>query len=180
MSAGAPAVAGLFAAGSLLLAGAGVAKVRRPADSSIALRAAGLPATPGRVRAVAAAETAVGVAALVAPGPVPALLVALSFAGFAVFVAVALRRRLPLASCGCFGRPDTPPSWAHVVVNVVAAGSALAWAFSQSRSLPSTLAGQAWRAVPLAAGSLVVCAMAAIVLTNPLAQARHQGSGDRQ
>ena len=72
MSAGAPAVAGLYAAGALLLGGAGLSKVRRPADSAVALRAAGLPVTPQRVRALAAVEVAIAITALVAPGPVPA------------------------------------------------------------------------------------------------------------
>ncbi len=174
MSAGAPAVAGLFVAGSLLLAGAGISKVRRPSDSATALRAAGVPATAGRVRVMALLEVAVALAALVAPGPIPALLVAASYAGFAVFVAIALRRHLPLASCGCFGRPDTPPSWSHVVVDVVAAGAALGWAFSASASLPATLLRQSWRAVPLGLGGLVVCGLAAAMLTSPLALARHR------
>ena len=179
MSAGAPAVAGLFAAGSLLLAGAGAAKVRRPGDSAVALRAAGLPATPARVRAAALTEVLIGVAALVGPGPVPALLVGASYLAFAAFVAVALRRRLPLASCGCFGRPDTPPSRTHVVLNLAAAGAAIGWALSASASLPATLSQQAWKALPLGLGALVVCTLAALVLTNPLAQARHRTTGDR-
>jgi hypothetical protein len=172
-------VAGLFAAGALLLAGAGVSKVRRPSDSAIALRAAGLPATAARVRVAAVVEVLIAVAALIAPGPVPAVLVALSYAAFATFIGVALRRRLPLASCGCFGRPDTPPSWAHVAVNVAAAGSALGWALTSSASWPTTLSHQAWRALPLCLGATIVCCLAALVLTNPLTQARHQGSGDR-
>jgi hypothetical protein len=180
MSAGAPAVAGLYTAAVLLLGGAGLSKVRRPADSAVALRAAGLPVTPHRVRALAAVEVVIAVTALVAPGPVPAVLAALSYLAFAVWVAAALRRNLPLASCGCFGRADTPPSWTHVAVNVAAGGSALAWALTASASLPSTLGHQAWRALPLVLGALVVGGLAAVVLTNPLAQARHQRSGNRQ
>lgn len=180
MSAGAPAVAGLYAAGALLLAGAGAAKVRRPSDSSVALRAAGLPATPGRVRVAALAEVAVAVAALVAPGPVPAALMAASYAAFAAFVAVALRRRLPLASCGCFGRPDTPPSLTHVILNLAAAAAAAAWGATATRSLPATFSHQSWRGLPLGLGALLVAGLAAVVLTNPLAQARHSGTGDRR
>lgn len=179
MSATAPAVTGLYVAGALLLGGAGAAKVRRPYDSAVALRAAGLPATPGRVRVAAAGEVAVAVAALAAPGPVPAALVALSYLGFAAFVAVALRRRLPLASCGCFGRPDTPPSLTHVVVNVAAAAAAIAWASGATAAIPVTLSHQSWRALPLCLGAALVAGLAAVVLTNPLAQARHARSGER-
>ncbi len=46
------------------------------------------------------------------------------YSAFAVFVIVALRRGLSIQSCGCFGRVDTPPSVAHIAVNLVAATTA--------------------------------------------------------
>ena len=45
---------------------------------------------------------------------------ALSYAGFLAVTAVALIRRLPIDSCGCLGRLETPPSWRHLVVLGVA------------------------------------------------------------
>ena len=57
------------------------------------------------------------------------MLVALSYLAFTVFVVVARARRLPIGSCGCFGKVDTPPSLVHVVLNlgamVVAIGVAI-------------------------------------------------------
>lgn len=176
---GVPALAGLYVASCLLLAGAGADKVRRPGDSAVALRAAGLPATPARVRVAAGLEVAVSVVALVAPGPLPALAVAGSYLAFTAFVVVALRRSLPLASCGCFGRPDSPPSWTHVAVDAVASVSALWWALRAGESVPATVHGMAWQALPLVGGAVVVAGLAAVVLTNPLVAARRQGSGER-
>src|SRR5690606_35555046 len=37
---------------------------------------------------------------------------------FAGFVIRALRSGTPISTCGCFGRPDTPPSPAHVALNL--------------------------------------------------------------
>jgi hypothetical protein len=77
------------------------------------------------VRVGAAFEALLGVAAVVRPGPLPALGVALSYAVFTVFVLRALRSGSPLASCGCFGKTDTPPTPGHVVVTAVLAVAAL-------------------------------------------------------
>lgn len=121
-----PLAAGPYLAAALLLAAAGLAKVRRPADTAIALRRAGLPVPAWVVRAGAAAEVAVAGWAFTS-ARVPALLVALSYLGFAAFVLLALRRGSPVSSCGCFGKADSPPTRAHVVVNLAAAGGA-GWA----------------------------------------------------
>lgn len=105
---------------ALLLVG-GALKVVRPAFTARALREMGLPASPTAVRAGALAELAVAAGALVGGGRPLAALVAASYAGFAAFVAVALRRGLLLSSCGCFGAGDTPPTAVHLTVNLAAA-----------------------------------------------------------
>jgi hypothetical protein len=46
---------------------------------------------------------------------------AVLYAGFTVFTLAAIRGRIPVQSCGCFGRVDTPPSLIHVVYNASAA-----------------------------------------------------------
>ncbi|MHB1928108.1 MAG: MauE/DoxX family redox-associated membrane protein [Acidimicrobiales bacterium] len=118
-----------YAAAGLLLAAGGLAKLRQPADTARALRSAGLPASPGAVRAGSAAEVALAVAAWTAPAAtVAAVLLGASYVVFAAFVGLALRRRWPLATCGCLGRPDTPPTLAHVAIDAGAAAAALAWA----------------------------------------------------
>ena len=121
-----PVWIGAYLAAALLLVAAGLAKVRRPAGTSIALRRAGLPVPEWVVRAGAGAEVAAGCWAFTS-GRAAAGLVALSYLGFAGFVALALRRGSPVSSCGCFGKADSPPTVSHVVLNLAAAVTA-AWA----------------------------------------------------
>lgn len=85
-----------------------------------ALRAARLPHSRSLVRALGLVEVAVGVTGIVLGSVVPAVLAAVLYAGFAWFVVNALRNRLPIASCGCFGAAETPPSINHLVVNAAA------------------------------------------------------------
>lgn len=119
-------LAGPFIASAALLGAAGALKVGRPATTARALRAVGLPGSPILVRVGAALEVAVaGGAVLVGSRPFAAA-VALSYLAFAGFVLVALRRRVPLSSCGCFGGQDTPPTYGHVTFDLTAAAVAVA------------------------------------------------------
>ena len=103
-----------------LLGASGVAKLVDPAPTTGAMGDAGLPSSDLLSRLLGAAE---GAAALVglAVGGVAVLAGAVLYIGFAVFTFGALRNRTPLASCGCFGRDDTPPTVVHVVFNGLAA-----------------------------------------------------------
>lgn len=168
MTASPAAVTGVYAAAALLLGAAGIAKVVRPVDTATALRGIGLAVGVGSVRAVAGAEVAVAAAGLAVPGTWPALAVAASYAAFTAFVAVALARRLPLASCGCFGRPDTPPSATHVVVDSAAALAAVAWALTGRGSAVTAT----FHHPELLLGAVVATGLAGAVLTNPLARVR--------
>jgi hypothetical protein len=122
-------LAGPFLAAGVLLVAAGVPKLVDPMPLVRAVRQSGLPAGRTSIRLVALAEVAVGLYALVAPGRVSALLTALAYLVFTAFVARALARGGVLGSCGCFGKPDTPPTRTHLVVTgaivVVAAAVAL-------------------------------------------------------
>lgn len=124
-----------LAALGLVLAVAGAAKLWRPGDTARALGAvASRRVPPGLVRGIAACELALGLLTLSVGGrlvtSLVASLVAASYAGFAVFVAIALVTDAPIATCGCFGEPDTPPTVAHLVT--CAAGAALAaWAAAE-------------------------------------------------
>ena len=114
-------LAGPFLAAAVLLVVAGGAKVVDPAPLVRALRSLGLPHLDlqrGRalVRVGAALEVAVGVAALVTGSRLAALAVAGSYAVFTAVVVRGLLRGGVLASCGCFGRADTPPTRTHAVV----------------------------------------------------------------
>jgi hypothetical protein len=139
---------GPFLIAAVLLAGAGVAKVVDPVMTVGALRAAGLPIGPTAVRVGGAVEAGIAVAAAITGEPALALMVAASYLAFAGFVAFALVRRLPVGSCGCFGRVDSPPSLLHVVINVGAAVSAVAVAMHDGGGLAATLRGQPLAGVP--------------------------------
>jgi hypothetical protein len=64
-------------------------------------------------------------AAVTGAAPLAAV-VALSYLAFAGFVVVALVRDVPIGSCGCFGKVDTPPSLLHVVLDLGLAVAAAA------------------------------------------------------
>lgn len=113
-----------------LLALAGAQKVLDPTMTVGALRALRVPSTNGLVRAGAAAELALGVAAVVVGGAALWWLVAASYVAFAAFVVVALRKGTMIGSCGCFGREETPPHPSHVALNVALASVAAAVASS--------------------------------------------------
>ena len=116
----------VVAVAAILLIGAGLAKLHSPAHTAGALAASGLTAGNGLVRGLAMIEVALGAAALVV-GTRPALVaVAVAYVGFALFVAQARLRRLPVLSCGCFASPDLPPRWRHAGLNAAASAVTLA------------------------------------------------------
>jgi hypothetical protein len=169
-----PAITVPYLAAVLLLLAAGAVKAVRPADTANALRAAGLPSHRLVIRLGAAAEVAVAVAALAGPGPVTAGLVSLSYLGFAGFIAMALRRGWLIASCGCLGRPDTPPTPAHLVLDLAAAGCAAWWAAVAPSSLGAAFDHQPWGGLPLALATALVAYLGYLVFTNPLSAARRR------
>lgn len=136
-----------------LLVAAGVAKAFRPADTARALVAVfpvGLKTMTVVVGVGSVAEAALGAIGLVLPRSVPATLVAVSYAAFAVFVTYALYRGRSIASCGCFGRPDTPATAVHVAVNLLLCLSAVTIAWdAPSGWMPSVLVRQPMHGWPL-------------------------------
>ncbi|HET9070319.1 MAG TPA: MauE/DoxX family redox-associated membrane protein [Acidimicrobiales bacterium] len=163
------ALFGLYLAAAALLVGAGAAKARRPGDTARAIAAA-LPRLPAPraarvVRVAAAGEAALGAAALAWPARPLAASVALSYLGFTAFVLVARARGGPLATCGCFGRPDTPPTVAHALVDAAAAAAAAAVAAAAPPGwLPAVLARQAHHGWPLVLAAAVLAWFAYLVL----------------
>jgi hypothetical protein len=163
---------GLYLVGCALLVAAGTAKAIHPDDTARALAAVvplGLRAMRRLVRAGAVAEAALGVTALVLPRSWTAGLVALSFAAFAVFVAYARSSGGVIASCGCFGTPDTPATRVHVAVNgaLAAAAAVVAWS-APSGTLVSILSRQPLHGVPLVAVS-ALCAWLVYLAVSVLA-----------
>lgn len=172
-------LAGPLLAGAVLLVVAGVPKVADPLPLVNALRSVGLLLPGGRAsaalgRLLALAEIVVGLLAILLPGMLSAALVALAYVGFTGFVALALRRGGVLASCGCFGKADTPPTRTHLVLTGALALAATGVAVSPppprvwSTIAPDLVATTGLYAVVLAFLSYLVIAVL------PLASARAQ------
>jgi hypothetical protein len=139
-----------------LLCVAGVLKALRPHDTvrALGLLAPRLPAGPVLVgaRMVAAAEAVLGLAGLVSPGGLAGVLVGASYVVFAAVVVVARARGGVLATCGCFGSPDTPPTLLHAAVDLALGASALAVvAAGEARGVLTVLAHQPGAGIPLLA-----------------------------
>ena len=134
-----------FIAAALLVISGG-SKLIDPAPTRGALAAADLPSGAWTAPLLGVVEIAAGVSGTVLGGWA-SVAVGLVYLGFTGFVAVALIRRLPVQSCGCFGRPDTPPTWGHMAFNV--ASATVAGAVAAAGLVPiDVLAGQPLAAVP--------------------------------
>jgi hypothetical protein len=155
---------GPFLAAAGLLLAAGVPKLRDPSSLVRALRSVGLPASDLLVRVLAAAEVAVGAMALVVPGRASGVLVALAYAGFSGFVVLALARGGVLASCGCFGRADTPPTRSHLLVTAALAASGLLVAWSPPAPVWALGRGDLALTATLVAFAGLVAALAYLVI----------------
>ena len=160
----APAVTAPFLAAVALLAGAGMAKLWHPGDTSGALRIAGLPSDRRLVRAGAVVEMTIAVAAVAAPGALTGGLVALTYLAFTWFVAIALLKGWPLASCGCFGRQDARPGFWHLLLDAGATATAVLWASHAPVHLGSLFV----RNPALGLTGVVIAGLAYAVWTNPL------------
>lgn len=106
----------------ILLTASGVSKIVEPDPTRGAMAAARLPSSRTISRGLGLVEILSGVVGLALGGRWLAPAVVL-YLGFLAFTTIAVRQRLPIQSCGCFGREDTPPTTAHIVFNAVAAVS---------------------------------------------------------
>ncbi len=161
------ALAGPYLASAALLVAAGVAKVRDPLPLMRALVSAGVPSRPvlsPLVRAGAAVEIALGLVAIGTGSALAAAGVAASYLAFTGFVLLAMTRGGVLASCGCFGRADTPPTGLHVAVTAALAAVAAVVAVRPLGPLPSFLAASPGNGLPLLLASAAVAATAYLAL----------------
>ena len=112
------AASGPFAAGCVVLAAAGVSKLRHPSLAGPAATAIGLPSSTAMVRALGLVEAGAAVGGLAiggaAAGVVAALSLALAVAAWRLLV------RAPGTACGCLGASQAPVTVTHVVVNLAA------------------------------------------------------------
>lgn len=157
-------VAGPFLAASALLVLAGAPKVLDPQPLLRALRSVGVagPTVRGRllsggvVRVLAVVESSAGVAGLLAPSRVTAVLVVAAYVVFSGFLVLALRRGGVVTSCGCFGKADTPATRTHLALTVLLALAALA-------VLLAPPAGPVWTSATSTATTLVLLGQAALL-----------------
>ncbi len=143
------ALLGLFLAACALLALGGAAKLVQPSPTAQALRAVGWPSHPVVVRVMGLTEAVIGVGAAVTAHPLAAAAVGAAYLGFTGFVVLAMARGSALESCGCFGKVDTPPSVAHIIVDVGAAGIAALVAFEPMAGTRTLLSAQPAAGWPL-------------------------------
>lgn len=139
---------------SALLIVTGAAKLVRPVDTERALKALGTPFPGALTYGVAVTEVLVGSIVLVAPsGPMLALQAAL-YGAFLLWVLAALRSDVPIASCGCLGRDDTPPYWGHVGVNLGAVAASSLGAATAAQQPDFDVPGTIAAALVVAAGAV--------------------------
>jgi hypothetical protein len=116
------------------------------------------------------------VTAVVLPARPVAVAVAASFLGFGIFVAAARLGGGALATCGCFGKPDTPPTFLHAALDAVLAAAAAAVAAAGPSGLtPHVLSHQYLHGVPLAVVS-ALCAWLAFLVMSTLARVQGQAA----
>lgn len=165
-----------YLAACLLLLVAGIAKALDPADTARALSSlVPLRRAEAAVRALAAGEALLGAAGLAWPAAVTALIVAVSYAGFSGFVLFARRRGGPLATCGCFGEPDTPATGLHAGLTAGLAAAAAAVALARPHASPIwQVLSAGRRPLEAVATGLVAAAVAwlAYLAMSPLARLR--------
>lgn len=135
-----------------------------PSGTVGALRGLGVPLPGAVVRALAVCELVFGGIALATTSVGIVLLVGSSYGTFAVVVAVALARRVPIDSCGCLGGIETPPSWSHLVVIGVAIAGAVGEALDPSPALVERVTGDGAGGVAYAAGACALAVLAVLAL----------------
>lgn len=153
-----------FLAAAVLLVVAGGPKLLDPAGLRGALASVGGPRLRRLARPVAAVEVAVGAAAVVRPDAPTAGAVCVAYLSFTGFVLLALARGGVLASCGCFGKVDTPPSRGHVVLTLVLAAAALGVMIDGLRGTPAPWWSDAGSAAVSAGYALLIAFLAYLVL----------------
>lgn len=110
---------------ALVLAVAGAAKAADPTPVARSLALSGLPSSLLVGRLLGGGEIVVGLAVLAVGGRLPALALGLWYLGFVGYL-VANRARGLHVPCGCIGESERPAGAAHLVVDAIAAGGALA------------------------------------------------------
>ncbi len=117
-----------------------------PAPARLAIRVLGLNVPLWAVRLLGVAELGLAATAAYFGGAALPAAVGVTYLSFAGFVILMLRSDQG-ASCGCFGRSGTPPTWLHVALNVCSGAAALA--ATGIDSLPTMLSDQPAAGLPM-------------------------------
>lgn len=141
-------LAGPFFMFATLLVITGVPKITNPGGTARALYSLGLPATLNTDRAIGAIEIGAGLAALLLGGWPAAVVIAIVYIGFSVFIALALRSD-EVKNCGCFGEKDVPPSLLHLGIDLAAAAVAIVLVFRPIGAITTVMGETPWAGVPL-------------------------------
>ena len=165
-----------LAAGLLVLAGA--TKILRPDATAQALLDAGLPGSLGAARSVGVVELAVGMWACAEPATGGAIALGLLYLIFAGYLGFLLVARPDAGSCGCAGGTAVPPSRLHLVLNVVAGATGLAYATTEAPTIAAWLASLGWAAAPIVFGMVVAGWLAVVAVTVAPAAFRTWTPGD--
>ncbi len=155
---------GPVAALAVVLALAGLAKLRRPAPTAASLAVLHVPGAALTARVIGLGEVAIAVTALTVGGRWPAALLAAAFAALAA-VAARLVAEGDGRDCGCFGPVRSPATHWHTAVDAAAALAAVAAAIVGVPSLREVATGDALRAVPLLTLVGVLAALLVLCLT---------------
>ena len=118
--------AGVYLGACVLLVAAGAAKLRRPRTARDALAGAGIRVPAAAIRLGGAGEVVLGTAAAATGSASAAVVVAVVYAGFALFAAAVLWRGGRAAPCGCFGGEGDRVHPCHVAVDLGLAAAAAA------------------------------------------------------
>ena len=145
-----------FVVACALLVLAGALKLRSPQPARGALALLGLRVPAVLMRALGAAEVALGVFAALRPGALTGGLVAGAYAAFCI-TALLLVRADRSADCGCFGQAKSVASWAHVALNTVACGLGISVAL-----MPAPGLGWIVTRAPLIAATVTIALLAAV------------------
>lgn len=161
------ALAGLLHLVALVLVVSGAQKVARPVPAAAAMVSAGAR-IPARLHtaagtALGVGEAATGLAVFATPTSAAAAWLGLAYLALAGFVLI-LRRRDASAGCGCFGAASTPPTNAHLALDLVAAAVAFTSALTGVPDVVEVVREGAGVAVPYA---VLLTVGAALVLLAP-------------
>jgi hypothetical protein len=108
---------GLFFVICEVLVISGITKILSPVPTSAALSDVGLPSSIFYARCLGFLEVILGILGITFGGRYFPLFVGCLFAFFSIFMVIALRNG-HMASCGCFGSSNTPPSIIHLLANL--------------------------------------------------------------